>query len=206
METVLQGAAGRKTARQRFLRRTRALTLTISIPSMLVANEQSNKMQGKEKVDGGRVTSSSSLLKRSQSSREVWRGRRSSSEQCISLAGRKEEEQEVCVQPGSLANMSNMDNLTTEREGVGSFGFRLKRSLTVSHIIENFNKSFRVKRSQSQREVTPRKGKSRYGWDFWNHMVVRTPSYVGKNPPCTLRTDVISAFVSALVEKCENHC
>ena len=56
METVLQGAAGRKTARQRFLRRTRALTLTISIPSMLVANDQSNKMHGKEKVDGGRVT------------------------------------------------------------------------------------------------------------------------------------------------------
>ena len=194
METVLQGAAGRKTARQRFLRRTRALTLTISIPSMLVANDQSN-----------------SLLKRSQSSREVWRGRRSSSEQCISLASRKEEEQDVCVQPGSLANMSNMDNLGTEAEGVGSFGFRLKRSLTVSHIIENFNKSFRVKRSQSQREVTPRKGKNRYGWDFWNHMVARKPSYVAlwvleRIPPCTLYTDVISAFVSALVEKCGNHC
>ena len=210
METVLQGAAGRKTARQRFLRRTRALTLTISIPSMLVANDQSSKMHGKEKVDGGRVTSSS-LLKRSQSSREVWRGRRSSSEQCISLASRKEEEQDVCIQPGSLANMSNMDNLGTEAEGVGSFGFRLKRSLTVSHIIENFNKSFRVKRSQSQREVTPRKGKSRYGSDFWNHMVARKPSYVAlwvleRIPPCTLYTDVISAFVSALVEKCGNHC
>ena len=157
---VAQGGAGRKTARQRFLRRTRALTLTISIPSMLVANDQSSKMPAKEKVEGGRVASSN-LLKRSQSSREVWRGRRSSSEQCINLASRTEEEQDVCVQPGSLANMSNMDNLGAESEGGGSFGFRLKRSLTVSHIIENFNKSFRVKRSQSQREVTQRKSKTR---------------------------------------------
>ena len=129
---------------------------------MLVANDQSNKMPAKEKVEEGERVTSSNLLKRSQSSREVWRGRRSSSEQCINLASRKEEEQDVCVQPGSLANMSNMDNLGTEAEGVGSFGFRLKRSLTVSHIIENFNKSFRVKRSQSQREVTPRKSKNRY--------------------------------------------
>ena len=161
---VVQGAGSRKTARQRFLRRTRALTLTISIPSMLIANDQSNKVPAKEKVEGGRVTSSS-LLKRSQSSREVWRGRRSSSEQCISLASRKEEEQDVCVQPGSLANMDNIDNidkLGSDKDGIGSFGFRLKRSLTVSHIIENFNKSFRVKRSQSQREVIPRKGKNRY--------------------------------------------
>ena len=162
MEVDQGGGAGRKTARQRFLRRTRALTLTISIPSMLVANDQSSKMPAKEKVEEGERVTSSNLLKRSQSSREVWRGRRSSSEQCINLASRKEEEQDVCVQPGSLANMSNMDNLGTEAEGVGSFGFRLKRSLTVSHIIENFNKSFRVKRSQSQREVTPRKSKNRY--------------------------------------------
>ena len=163
-----QPVQGRKTARQRFLRRTRALTLTISIPSMLVANEQGGKTAVKEKAP----TSSSSLLKRSQSSREVWRGRRSSSEQCINLASRQEEN--ISVQPGSLANMTNldkMDNLVTESEGAPSFGFRLKRSLTVSHIIDNFNKSFRVKRSQSQREVTPRKGKIRC--DFQSHMVAR---------------------------------
>ena len=100
------------------------------------------------------------------------RGRRSSSEQCINLASRQEEN--ISVQPGSLANMTNldkMDNLVTETEGAPSFGFRLKRSLTVSHIIDNFNKSFRVKRSQSQREVTPRKGKIRC--DFRSHMVAR---------------------------------
>ena len=128
---------------------------------MLVANDQSNKLPTKEEGERERVTSSKNLLKRSQSSREVWRGRRSSSEQCINLASSRKED-DICVQPGSLANMSNMDNLETESEGVGgSFGFRLKRSLTVSHIIENFNKSFRVKRSQSQREVTPRKSKNR---------------------------------------------
>ena len=172
MEVVQGGGAGRKTARQRFLRRTRALTLTISIPSMLVANDQSNKMPAKEKVEEGERVTSSNLLKRSQSSREVWRGRRSSSEQCINLASRQEEN--ISVQPGSLANMTNldkMDNMVTETEGAPSFGFRLKRSLTVSHIIDNFNKSFRVKRSQSQREVTPRKGKSRC--DFQSHMVAR---------------------------------
>ena len=100
-----QPVQGRKTARQRFLRRTRALTLTISIPSMLVANEQGGKTAVKDKAP----TSSSSLLKRSQSSREVWRGRRSSSEQCINLASRQEEN--ISVQPGSLANMTNLDKM-----------------------------------------------------------------------------------------------
>ena len=128
----------KKTARQRFLRRTRALTLTISIPSMLV-----NEAREKEKT--GSVIS----LKRSQSSRDVWRSRRSCSEHCLAR-----EEQVEGVQPGSLADMR-------EEHTENSFGYRLKRSLTVSHIIDNFNKSFRVKRSQSQREVGPKKNRFR---------------------------------------------
>lgn len=135
---------GKKTARQRFLRRTRALTLTISIPSMLATDQKTASTKEKS----GSVVN----LKRSQSSRDVCRRARSSSEQCLSR-----EEEVLGLQPGSLADMR--EDQQQEHEG---FGFRLKRSLTVSHIIDNFNKSFRVKRSQSQREVGPRRSKARY--------------------------------------------
>ena len=141
---------GRKSARQRFLRRTRALTLTISIPSMLVG-------EGRSKQE--KPTPSSSLLKRSQSSREVWRGRRSASEHCLAR-----EEEVVGLGRDYGGTTEELRSCREEGvEGEGGLGYRLKRSLTVSHILDNFHRSFRVKRSQSQREVRPKKNKTRYG-------------------------------------------
>ena len=101
----------KKTARQRFLRKTRALTLTISIPSMLLSEQKT----------GVKKSGSVMNLKRSQSVREVWRSRRSSSEACLS-----NNEEEV----------TNMPGMGEDGEGLG---YRLKRSLTVSHIIDNIN-------------------------------------------------------------------
>ena len=63
----------KKTARQRFLRRSRALTLTISIPSL--------SMSSSFKVDN--KSESVINLKRSQSSRDVWRHKLSASENCL---------------------------------------------------------------------------------------------------------------------------
>ena len=146
----------KKTARQRFLRRSRALTLTISIPSL--------SMSSSFKGDKNRSESVISL-KRSQSSREVWRR-----SQCRSLSA-----SENCLDIGAVSvinvseattNNNNSSTTTDPRQGLrpgrtgGLFGYKLKRSLTVSHILDNINKSFRVRRSASQREMAQKKYKT----------------------------------------------
>ena len=138
----------KKTARQRFLRRTRALTLTISIPSMAVTTNLATDKASKR-------SESVSNLKRSQSSRDVWSSKRSASENCL------DREEEVMSDAGCVSTINVTDIQNNNSEG---FGYRLKRSLTVSHILDNLNKSFRVRRSHSQREVSNKKNKTRY----WN--------------------------------------
>ena len=141
----------KKTARQRFLRRSRALTLTISIPSLSLSSSF--------KVDKKRSESVMNL-KRSQSSREVWRP-----SQCRSLSA-----SENCLDIGAISaiNVSEVHNNNNipspgpgrTGRGGGLFGYKLKRSLTVSHILDNINKSFRLRRSASQREMAQKKYKS----------------------------------------------
>ena len=67
------------------------------------------------------------------------------------------------VELGDSGNLEEVARVVEGVEGEGGLGYRLKRSLTVSHILDNFHRSFRVKRSQSQREVRPKKNKTRYG-------------------------------------------
>ena len=152
----------KKTARQRFLRRSRALTLTISIPSL--------SMSSSFKVD--KKSESVINLKRSQSSRDVWRHKLSASENCL------DQEHTVVtnmstvsvINVSELHNNNNNNNNTNHRpspgpgvrggRGSGLFGYKLKRSLTVSHILDNINKSFRVRRTASQRELAQKKFKT----------------------------------------------
>ena len=152
----------KKTARQRFLRRSRALTLTISIPSL--------SMSSSFKVD--KKSESVINLKRSQSSRDVWRHKLSASENCL------DQEHTVVtnmstvsvINVSELHNNNNNNNTTNHRpspgpgvrggRGSGLFGYKLKRSLTVSHILDNINKSFRVRRTASQRELAQKKFKT----------------------------------------------
>ena len=149
----------KKTARQRFLRRSRALTLTISIPSL--------SMSSSFKVD--KKSESVINLKRSQSSRDVWRHKLSASENCL------DQEHQVVTNIGtvSVINVSELHNNNNNNSpspapgqsargggGSGLFGYKLKRSLTVSHILDNINKSFRVRRTASQRELAQKKYKT----------------------------------------------
>ena len=148
----------KKTARQRFLRRSRALTLTISIPSL--------SMSSSFKVD--KKSESVINLKRSQSSRDVWRHKLSASENCL------DQEHQVVTNIGtvSVINVSELHNNNNNNNspapgqsargggGSGLFGYKLKRSLTVSHILDNINKSFRVRRTASQRELAQKKYKT----------------------------------------------
>ena len=153
----------KKTARQRFLRRSRALTLTISIPSL--------SMSSSFKVD--KKSESVINLKRSQSSRDVWRHKLSASENCL------DQDHQVVTNIGtvSVINVSEVHNNNNNNNnhhshspspgpgvrggrGSGLFGYKLKRSLTVSHILDNINKSFRVRRSASQREMAQKKYKT----------------------------------------------
>ena len=154
----------KKTARQRFLRRSRALTLTISIPSL--------SMSSSFKVDN--KSESVINLKRSQSSRDVWRHKLSASENCL------DQEHQVVTNIGTVSvinvsevhnnniNNNNHNNNNNESpspgvrggRGSGLFGYKLKRSLTVSHILDNINKSFRVRRTASQRELAQKKFKT----------------------------------------------
>ena len=149
---------GKKTAKQRFLRRSRALTLTISIPSL--AGVSSN---------GGKRSESVISLRRSQSSRDMFRHKltASASENCL------DKEDEVISDIGggyrSVINVSSVHNNNETKSGAGSgFGYRLKRSLTVStvsNMFDNLNKSFRVRRSSSQRDMAAKKNKfRRYIW------------------------------------------
>ena len=151
----------KKSAKQRFLRRSRALTLTISIPSL--------SMSSSFKVD--KKSESVINLKRSQSSRDVWRHKLSASENCL------DQEHQVVTNIGtvSVINVSevhNNNNINSNNNnhspspgvrggrGSGLFGYKLKRSLTVSHILDNINKSFRVRRTASQRELAQKKFKT----------------------------------------------
>ena len=63
----------KKTARQRFLRRSRALTLTISIPSLSAGSFKSSNKRSESVVS----------LRRSQSTRDVYRHKLSVSENCL---------------------------------------------------------------------------------------------------------------------------
>ena len=148
---------GKKTAKQRFLRRSRALTLTISIPSLAGVSS------------GGKRSESVISLRRSQSSRDMFRHKltASASENCL------DKEDEVISDIGggyrSVINVSSVHNNNETKSGAGSgFGYRLKRSLTVStvsNMFDNLNKSFRVRRSSSQRDMAAKKNKfRRYIW------------------------------------------
>ena len=147
---------GKKTAKQRFLRRSRALTLTISIPSLAG-------------VTGAVTKRSESVvnLRRSQSTRDMFRHKltASASENCL------DKEDEVMSDIGggcvSVINVSSVNNNNEGKSGAGAgsgFGYRLKRSLTVntvSQVFDNLNKSFRVRRSSSQRDMAAKKNKFR---------------------------------------------
>ena len=143
----------KKTARQRFLRRSRALTLTISIPSLSAGSFKSSNKRSESVVS----------LRRSQSTRDVYRHKLSVSENCL------DKEDEVMSDIGggcvSVINISNNNNNINNTKNVSNtssgFGYKLKRSLTVSHILDNINKSFRVRRSSSQRDVAAKKNKFR---------------------------------------------
>ena len=140
----------KKTARQRFLRRSRALTLTISIPSLSAGSFKSSNKRSESVIS----------LRRSQSTRDVYRHKLSVSENCL------DKEDEVMSDIGggcvSVINISNNNNNTKNVSNTSSgFGYKLKRSLTVSHILDNINKSFRVRRSCSQRDVAAKKNKFR---------------------------------------------
>ena len=148
-------------ARQRFLRRSRALTLTISIPSLA---RDTNGITS-------RRSESVASLRRSHSTRDMGRHRHklSASENCLD----REDEVMSDIGPGcvSVINVSNNNtgnnshnsnnNNNNNNSGRTGFGYRLKRSLTVSHILDNLNKSFRVRRTSSQREMAAKKNKFR---------------------------------------------
>ena len=148
----------KKTARQRFLRRSRALTLTISIPSLSAGSFKSSNKRSESVIS----------LRRSQSTRDVYRHKLSVSENCL------DKEDEVMSDIGggcvSVINISgsqhdhrnnNINNTKNVSNTSSGFGYKLKRSLTVSHILDNINKSFRVRRSCSQRDVAAKKNKFR---------------------------------------------
>lgn len=151
---------GKKTAKQRFLRRSRALTLTISIPSLA-------GVTGPATSSGGRRSESVVNLRRSQSTRDMFRHKltASASENCL------DKEDEVMSDIGggcvSVINVSSVNNNNEGKRGAGpgsGFGYRLKRSLTVntvSQVFDNLNKSFRVRRSSSQRDMAAKKNKFR---------------------------------------------
>ncbi len=151
---------GKKTAKQRFLRRSRALTLTISIPSLA-------GVTGAVTGSGGRRSESVVNLRRSQSTRDMFRHKltASASENCL------DKEDEVMSDIGggcvSVINVSSVNNNNEGKDGAGAgsgFGYRLKRSLTVntvSQVFDNLNKSFRVRRSSSQRDMAAKKNKFR---------------------------------------------
>ena len=152
---------GKKTAKQRFLRRSRALTLTISIPSLPLPIVTSSS--------GGKRSESVVSLRRSQSSRDMFRHKLTGSfrsETCLD----KEDEvmSDLGVRGVSVINVSSVHNnneTKNSNSNIGSgFGYRLKRSLTVStvsQVFDNLNKSFRVRRSSSQREIAAKKNKFR---------------------------------------------
>ena len=152
---------GKKTAKQRFLRRSRALTLTISIPSLPLPIVTSSS--------GGKRSESVVSLRRSQSSRDMFRHKLTGSfrsETCLD----KEDEvmSDLGVRGVSVINVSSVHNnneSTNSNNNNGSgFGYRLKRSLTVStvsQVFDSLNKSFRVRRSSSQREIAAKKNKFR---------------------------------------------
>ena len=151
---------GKKTAKQRFLRRSRALTLTISIPSLPLPIVTSSS--------GGKRSESVVSLRRSQSSRDMFRHKLTGSfrsETCLD----KEDEvmSDLGVRGVSVINVSSVhnNNETKNSNSNGSgFGYRLKRSLTVStvsQVFDNLNKSFRVRRSSSQRDMAAKKNKFR---------------------------------------------
>ena len=151
---------GKKTAKQRFLRRSRALTLTISIPSL-------SGVTGAVTSSGGRRSESVVNLRRSQSTRDMFRHKltASASENCLD----KEDEVRSDIGGGcvSVINVSSVNNNNEGKSGAGhgsGFGYRLKRSLTVntvSQVFDNLNKSFRVRRSSSQRDMAAKKNKFR---------------------------------------------
>ena len=145
-------------ARQRFLRRSRALTLTISIPSL--ARDTTGITS--------RRSESVASLRRSHSTRDMGRHRHklSASENCLD----REDEVMSDIGPGCVSVINVCNNNTgnnnhtsnnTNNNGRTGFGYRLKRSLTVSHILDNLNKSFRVRRTSSQREMAAKKNKFR---------------------------------------------
>ena len=153
---------GKKTAKQRFLRRSRALTLTISIPSLPLPIMTSSS--------GGKRSESVVSLRRSQSSRDMFRHKLTGSfrsETCLD----KEDEvmSDLGVRGVSVINVSSVDNNneaknSNNNNNGSSFGYRLKRSLTVStvsQVFDNLNKSFRVRRSSSQRDMAAKKNKFR---------------------------------------------
>ena len=128
------------------------MTLTISIPSLSISSSFKADRNRSESVVN---------LKRSQSTREVWRHSQyrslSASENCLDIGAL------------SVLNVSQVHNNNNNNShsgdvragrGSGLFGYKLKRSLTVSHILDNINKSFRVRRSASQREVAQKKYKT----------------------------------------------
>ena len=149
----------KKTARQRFLRRSRALTLTISIPSLSAGSFKSSNKRSESVIS----------LRRSQSTRDVYTHKLSVSENCL------DKEDEVmsdigggCVSVINISgsehdhrNNNNINNTKNVSNTSSGFGYKLKRSLTVSHILDNINKSFRVRRSSSQRDVAAKKNKFR---------------------------------------------
>ena len=152
---------GKKTAKQRFLRRSRALTLTISIPSLPLPIVTSSS--------GGKRSESVVSLRRSQSSRDMFRHKLTGSfrsETCLD----KEDEvmSDLGVRGVSVINVSSVHNNNETKNNNSNngsgFGYRLKRSLTVStvsQVFDNLNKSFRVRRSSSQREIAAKKNKFR---------------------------------------------
>ena len=160
----------RKTSGQRFLRKSRALTLTISIPSLSISSSFKNKESSKR-------SESVISLKRSQSSRDVWRHKLSASENCLDREEEVKSDLGGCISVINISSENNNQrrdnhaagdddseaiNKFSDSPAAGSgFGYKLKRSLTVSHILDNINKSFRVRRSASQRELAAKKNRLR---------------------------------------------
>ena len=61
----------------------------------------------------------------------------------------------------NVSNHTSNNNKPVNNNQPSSGFHKLKRSLTVSHILDNLNKSFRVRRSSSQREIAAKKNKFR---------------------------------------------
>lgn len=174
----------KQTAGQKFLRRSRALTLTISIPSLSISSSFKSR-------DGNKRSESVLSLRRSQSTRDVWRHKQwSASAQCLDHGdhvsdlglGDHEAVSDLGV-PGHVrrGDSRRPSNVTSQGSG---FGYKLKRSLTVSHILDNINKSFRVRRSESQREIqtTAERKKSRFRrYCFWERSRTQRLSFVNFN-------------------------